>query len=130
MGVLPIFEAMSRSHTSYQVASAMTPTVSIVPNSARCGKLAPGGPPTWVAALVASARDFSVSVTGANCNTSATRMAMSVCHASCKQPVYRLSGVSVFTTIDILVLVTHEVLSESDPTATLTVYEKGHLSVP
>jgi hypothetical protein len=43
VGVLPIFEAMSRSHTLYQVASAMAPTVSIVPNSARCGKLAREG---------------------------------------------------------------------------------------
>lgn len=41
--MLPIFEAMSRSHTLYQVASAVAPTVSIVPNSARCGKLAREG---------------------------------------------------------------------------------------
>ena len=50
MGVLPIFEAMPRSHTSYQVPSTMTPTVSIVPSSDV--KVAPGAPPTRVAALV------------------------------------------------------------------------------
>ena len=57
------------------------------------------------------------------CNTSATRIGMSRIHVN--NPT-RLSGVSLFSTIDILYIVTYDVLSES--TATLTVYEKA--SVP